>query len=656
MVPINNYIYHGIFILLNFSSMHRYQNVVYSTIYIFSYSGRLPLFIPCYVAYQICEMTTAKGTKRKVDDDNRQFQEHWEEKYFCVTLRNTILCLLCNDTIAVCKEYNIKRHYETKYGEKYNTLIGSERRDLLKKRKDLLLKQQNVFSRGNLQVENAVKASYAISELIVQNSKPFSDGGYIKQCMETAADIMCPEKKSVFSSISLSRNTVTSRIEDMADDVRQQLRMAAKDFVFFSIALDESTDVKDTAQLLIFLRGINNDYFVTEELLALASMKDTTTGADIFQEVHKAVNKYDLSWQKLAGITTDGAPAMTGVRNGVVGQLQQHFTKANLQQSYMTYHCIIHQEVLCSKVANMSHVLQPVTKTVNLIRSKGLNHRQFQELLKDLDCTHSDVVYYTEVRWLSCGSVLKRFFDLRNEIRSFLVGKGKPMAELEDSVWLCDLAFLVDIVAHLNSLNKLLQGNGQAVCNLYSNIKAFKLKLRLWIDHLNSKNLTHFPTLLEVASDVVDLQQYSKKLSDILEQFDQRFNDFKRHELDIEMFGNPFSVAVDLVPGQFQMELIELQCDEKCKEMYMSCDIITFYRSFDKVKYKNLFQHALRMGSLFGSTYICEKTFSQLHFNKSSVRSSLSDGHLADILTIKCSSNRPDITKLSQVKQAHPSH
>lgn len=240
----------------------------------------------------------------------------------------------------------------------------------------------------------------------------------------------------------------------------RQLHIAAKDFVFFSIALDESTDVKDTAQLLIFLRGINNDYVVTEELLALASMKDTTTGADIFTEVQKAVKKYDLPWQKLAGITTDGAPAMIGIRNGVIGQLQQHFTKSNLQGSYMTYHCIIHQEVLCSKIANMSHVLQPVIKTINFIRSKGLNHRQFQEFLQDLDSTHSDVVYHTEVRWLSCGSALKTFFDLRNEIRSFLIQKEKPLAQLEDGAWLCDLAFLVDIVAHLNNLNKLIQGNG----------------------------------------------------------------------------------------------------------------------------------------------------------------------------------------------------
>ena len=38
------------------------------------------------------------------------------------------------------------------------------------------------------------------------------------------------------------------------------------------------------------------------------------------------------------------------------------------------------------------------------------------------------------------------------------------------------------------------------------------------------------------------------------------------------------------------------------------------------------------MFSLFGSTYICEQTFSVMNFNKNKQRSSLTDGHLEDIL------------------------
>lgn len=43
--------------------------------------------------------------------------------------------------------------------------------------------------------------------------------------------------------------------------------------------------MSDTAQLAVFVRGVSEDYTVIEELLDLRSMKDTTTGQDIYEEV-----------------------------------------------------------------------------------------------------------------------------------------------------------------------------------------------------------------------------------------------------------------------------------------------------------------------------------------------------------------------------------
>lgn len=51
-----------------------------------------------------------------------------------------------------------------------------------------------------------------------------------------------------------------------------------KECVRFSIALDESTDVKDNAQLLIFFRGITKDYQIVEELIEMRTMIDTIKG------------------------------------------------------------------------------------------------------------------------------------------------------------------------------------------------------------------------------------------------------------------------------------------------------------------------------------------------------------------------------------------
>jgi len=49
--------------------------------------------------------------------------------------------------------------------------------------------------------------------------------------------------------------------------------------------MDESNDVTDTAQLLIFVRGIDDDFNVTEELASLESMHKQTTGKNIFKRI-----------------------------------------------------------------------------------------------------------------------------------------------------------------------------------------------------------------------------------------------------------------------------------------------------------------------------------------------------------------------------------
>ena len=43
------------------------------------------------------------------------------------------------------------------------------------------------------------------------------------------------------------------RVEELSSDIRRQLGVRVKEFDFFSLACDESTNASDTAQLLIFL-------------------------------------------------------------------------------------------------------------------------------------------------------------------------------------------------------------------------------------------------------------------------------------------------------------------------------------------------------------------------------------------------------------------
>ena len=89
--------------------------------------------------------------------------------------------------------------------------------------------------------------------------------------------------------------------------------------------------------------------------------------------------------------------------------------------------------------------------------------------------------------------MLKRFFEVLEDIGQFMEKMGSPVRELNCPQWVQDLAFMVDITQRLNNLNKMLQGRRKIVTQYNDSIRAFKLKLSLWETQLSSGETAHFP-------------------------------------------------------------------------------------------------------------------------------------------------------------------
>lgn len=77
---------------------------------------------------------------------------------------------------------------------------------------------------------------------------------------------ICPDMQQDFAKVCLACNTVARRIEEVSSDIKRQLGIKGKEFAFFLLVCDESTDAAVTAQLLIFLKGVDNEINRTEEL------------------------------------------------------------------------------------------------------------------------------------------------------------------------------------------------------------------------------------------------------------------------------------------------------------------------------------------------------------------------------------------------------
>ena len=211
-----------------------------------------------------------------------------------------------------------------------------------------------------------------------------------------------------FKEISLSHNSMTKQTNDLAANIKEQIILHSIGCCFYALALDESTDVCGVAQLAIFIRAINNNFKLIEELIGLESLKETTKGADIFEALKQFILRKQLDWSKLVSVCTDGASAMIGNRNIGIGLLISF-----LGRSVLKYHCIIHQEVLCGQNLNMQSVMDVVVKGVNKIRARVLNRREFKQYLQNLDAQYGELLRHSDVRWLSTGKVLARFWILK---------------------------------------------------------------------------------------------------------------------------------------------------------------------------------------------------------------------------------------------------
>ena len=153
----------------------------------------------------------------------------------------------------------------------------------------------------------------------------------------------------------------------------------------------------------------------------MQSMKGRTTGRDICTELVNCVNKkLAYSFTNLVAICTDGAPAMCGKHTGAISLIQEV-----IGRRIITHHCIIHQQALCGKVLKFDHIMSVVVSVVNYLRARALKHRTFRAFLEEVDAEYKDLVYHTEVRWLSRGRVLQRFVALKEEVLQFLKNEPK---------------------------------------------------------------------------------------------------------------------------------------------------------------------------------------------------------------------------------------
>ena len=342
----------------------------------------------------------------------------------------------------------------------------------------------------------------------------------------------------------------------------------------------------------------------------------------------------------------------------------------------ISYHCIIHQSVLCSTLSDeYAEVMNTMMKMFNFLRaSSSYQHRMLREFLKEVDANANDLLLHNNVRWLSKGRVLERFWSIRKEITAFLAQLKSQKATsfslfLEDVKKMDIVAFLVDITSHLNELNVKLQGKDNSVCDLMTAVRSFQRKLEVFKEDLQG-DCVHFPSLQEQVQGERDVTSFADFVDKLIVNFSKRFDSFSLGQQLTLFIQNPFLItdvrgfskeATQLFKwtnaGPLQMQLVDLQADVALKEHCQGTDPATFWlQMVSETAFPGLRKVALYILTMFGSTYSCEAAFSTMNIIKNKYRSRLTDEHLHMCIRMALTPFEPRFKTLAGEARAHFSH
>uniref|UniRef100_K7GH28 Uncharacterized protein n=1 Tax=Pelodiscus sinensis TaxID=13735 RepID=K7GH28_PELSI len=467
--------------------------------------------------------------------------------------------------------------------------------------------------------ENFVLASYEVSKLIAETGYLHTVGErLILPALNIITFRIRRSKGNQLGSRSLSNNTVKRRIKEMEKNIEETLIHRIQNSQFFALQVDESTDTADAANLMCFVK-YDYESSIQEDLLFYKPLPTRTMAGEMFKLINDFIIQSDIDWKKCVGLSSDGARAMAGSRTRLV----------TVAPDCVWVHSSIHREALAvkTKPSILSSTLQECVKFINYIK-RPLNSRIFTALCNELGREHEHLLLHCEVRWPSKGNILKRLFEMKDEVLLFLE-RHPPLAKdviftfkdrFREFDWLTTVA--CDIFC-LNNLSLNLQGTKINIFKVHEKVEATIKKLRLWAQRVNKRNFKSFCTVTELQekyaetniSDAISaaIQEHLMGLTSSLNEY------FPPIDTSKMWIKNPFTVHTEneeiLQLSASEVDsLIELSCDSALKENFDKLYLIYFWLSC-RNEYSHLSEKAVKFLMLF-VTHKCETSFSSLVFFK----------------------------------------
>lgn len=234
-----------------------------------------------------------------------------------------------------------------------------------------------------------------------------------------------------------------------------ELKLNIQNSPFFSILTDESTDRTLEKHLIVYISFLKDNKLETR-FVGLLHV-DKGDAETIFKTLMNFISEWELDFNKMVGIATDGASVMRGHITGVVSRFQIVLPRL------LGIHCIAHREALAiisvSKIFYQMKVIDKLAADIySWLGKSTVRHVEFSGLLKSFEINDLKVLQSHNVRWLSRGQVMQRLVEVMPAVLDIWSNREKKSFELAIIFQVqFFINLLADVLLELNKLNEKFQ-------------------------------------------------------------------------------------------------------------------------------------------------------------------------------------------------------
>ncbi|KAJ8912030.1 hypothetical protein NQ315_000523 [Exocentrus adspersus] len=220
---------------------------------------------------------------------------------------------------------------------------------------------------------------------------------------------------------------LTELIKSVSKDsqVIKELRCArTKATVFFSLILDETTDISTQKSLAVVVRFYDNDW--KDHFLGLLKVK-SCAAEDLYNQVNEYLKSLDIPINNLIGLAADNAAVMMGNIRGIQARFKE------VLPNIFVLGCVCHSFHLCSSAAakKLPRSLEDFIRGVyNYFSHSSKRLEKLSEFQSFVNIKPNKLLHPSQTRWLSLQAasekpkihmILKRVTDLyRSILRNYI--------------------------------------------------------------------------------------------------------------------------------------------------------------------------------------------------------------------------------------------